>query len=87
MQYPVQLKVRPYLGKDPVKRVKYQSDVANAKLIENYLNSRVSQLPSNESKIFTNFDIAMDLNIEVEAVKKIISANVGPSNGITVMNV
>lgn len=83
MQYPVRIHVKPYRGSKRKKQIQWQAEFATANQIADWLNNKLSPLPDGTVTEFDYYEIASDLGIEKAAVKRILFANGGGSNGIT----
>lgn len=83
MPYPIRLNVKAYHGKNKEKRLRWQQEVIRANRIEEFINARLSPLPDGTPVEIDYYEIASELNIGKAAVKRILYANGGGSNGIT----
>ena len=83
MSNPIVITVKRYTGRDTRKQAKWQQERSIATKIESYLNTALSSLPKDATHQFDYCDIAYDTGIAKEAIKRILFANGGGSNGIT----
>lgn len=83
MQYPVHLHIKLCRGHNQEEQIQWQNELATANQIAEWLNNKLSPLPDGTDAQFDYYQIASDLNIEKAVVKRILVANSGGSNGVT----
>ena len=83
MQYPSRIHIKPYRGSKPERQRQWQDEIATANRIADWLNTKLSSLPEGTVTEFDYYEIASDLGIDKATVKRILFANGGGSNGIT----
>ena len=64
--------------------VSFQTELKAARKIEEYLNQQIDSYPLGETREFDYYEIANALLLTKKIVSKILRANGGGSNGITI---
>jgi len=82
-QYPLQIPIPTYAGKNLKRQQEFYNDIQLAQRIEKYINEKLSNLPDGEVKQFDYYEIATSLSINIDIVKKLLPKAGGGSKGIT----
>ncbi len=83
ISYPVHIYVKPYSGNDHKRINQFRLDCDAARRIREYLNEKMT---NQDSMVFTYSEIAAELGMSEETVRKILFPVDGGHRGITVVN-
>ncbi|MGE4282000.1 MAG: hypothetical protein AB7G62_20645 [Magnetospirillum sp.] len=78
--WPVQIDVKPYVGRDERRTRRYLDDLRLAKVIETWLNAQGARQTSR-GQIFSYRQIAHELHIDAKTVEKLCGSLDGGGNG------